>query len=71
MPAGQFPEPGRRLRRRWMLAILATLAVIVGFVDIRPAHAEYGDVVKNYPSAFPQFSLAHVLTAAYQELTGP
>ncbi len=35
-----------------------------------PGFAEYGDVVKNYPSAFPQFSLAHVLTAAYQELTG-
>ncbi len=34
-----------------------------------PGFAEYGDVVKNYPSAFPQFSLAHVLTAAYQELT--
>ena len=36
-----------------------------------PGFAEYGDVVKNYPSAFPQFSLAHVLTAAYQELTTP
>ena len=44
-------------------AEIAAIAAIPGF-------AEYGDVVKNYPSAFPQFSLAHVLTAAYQELTG-
>ena len=41
---------------------IAAITAIQGF-------AEYGDVVKNYPSAFPQFSLAHVLTAAYQELT--
>lgn len=44
-------------------AELAAITTIPGF-------AEYGDVVKNYPSAFPQFSLAHVLTAAHQELTG-
>ena len=43
---------------------IAAIAAIPGF-------AQYGDVVKNYPSAFPQFSLAHVLTVAYQELTGP
>jgi glyoxylase-like metal-dependent hydrolase (beta-lactamase superfamily II) len=43
-------------------------AEIVAITAI-PGFVEYGDVVKNYPSAFPQFSFAHVLTAAYQELT--
>jgi hypothetical protein len=43
-------------------------AEIVAITAI-PGFIEYGDVVKNYPSAFPQFSFAHVLTAAYQELT--
>jgi glyoxylase-like metal-dependent hydrolase (beta-lactamase superfamily II) len=40
-------------------------------LDTLPGFAEFGDVVKNYASPNPLFSLAHVLTAAYQELTGP
>jgi cyclase len=29
---------------------------------------EFSDAVKNYPSAFPRFTLAHVLAAAYEEI---
>jgi cyclase len=36
-----------------------------------PGFPEYADLVKNYASAFPLFTLGHVLTAAYQELTAP
>ena len=50
------------------IAVGRSQAEIVAITAI-PGFAEYGDVVKNYPSAFPQFSLAHVLNAAYQELT--
>ena len=31
--------------------------------------AEFSDAVKNYPSANPRFTLAHLLAAAYQELS--
>jgi hypothetical protein len=34
-----------------------------------PGFPDYADLVKNYASAFPLFTLGHVLTAAYQELT--
>jgi glyoxylase-like metal-dependent hydrolase (beta-lactamase superfamily II) len=40
----------------------ARLAAVPGFPD-------FPDLVKNYASAFPLFTLGHVLTAAYQELT--
>lgn len=39
-------------------------------IDALPGFLEYSDAVKTYPSAFPRFTLAHVLTAAHQELTG-
>jgi glyoxylase-like metal-dependent hydrolase (beta-lactamase superfamily II) len=39
-------------------------------IDALPGFSEYSDVLKNYPSAFPRFTLSHVLTAAHQELTG-
>lgn len=34
-----------------------------------PGFEDYTDAVKDYPSAIPRFTLAHVLTAAHQELT--
>jgi cyclase len=34
-----------------------------------PGFADFGDVTKNYASPIPLFTLNHVLTAAYQELT--
>jgi cyclase len=43
---------------------IAALQAVPGFSD-------YADLVKNYASAFPLFSLGHVLTATYQELTEP
>ena len=36
-----------------------------------PGFADYVDVVKNYASPIPLFTLNHVLTIAYQELTAP
>ena len=39
-------------------------------IDALSGFLDYGDAVKNYPSAFPRFTLTHVLTAVYQELTG-
>ena len=38
-------------------------------IDALSGFPEFSDAVKNYPSAFPTFTLAHVLTAAHQELT--
>jgi glyoxylase-like metal-dependent hydrolase (beta-lactamase superfamily II) len=35
-----------------------------------PGFADHADVVKNYASPIPLFTLNHVLTVAYQELTG-
>jgi cyclase len=43
---------------------IAAIATLPGFPD-------YTDVVKTYASAFPLFTLAHVLTAMHQELTSP
>ncbi len=34
-----------------------------------PGFAEHADLVKNYASPIPLFTLNHVLTIAYQELT--
>jgi cyclase len=39
-------------------------------IQALPGFIEFSDAVKNYPSAFPRFTLSHVLTAAHQELTG-
>jgi glyoxylase-like metal-dependent hydrolase (beta-lactamase superfamily II) len=38
-------------------------------LETLPGFPEYADLVKNYASAFPLFTLAHVLSAAYQELS--
>jgi glyoxylase-like metal-dependent hydrolase (beta-lactamase superfamily II) len=35
-----------------------------------PGFADHADLVKNYASPIPLFTLNHVLTVAYQELTG-
>jgi len=37
--------------------------------DALSGFPEFSDSLKNYPSAFPSFTLAHVLTAAFQELS--
>jgi hypothetical protein len=34
-----------------------------------PGFADFADVTKNYASPIPLFTLNHVLTIAYQELT--
>jgi hypothetical protein len=41
---------------------IAAVAALRGFAD-------HDDVVKNYASPIPLFTLSHVLTVAYQELT--
>lgn len=46
MTAPPFPTAGSR-RRRWALALLAVVATTLGFFEIQPARAEYGDVVIN------------------------
>jgi hypothetical protein len=38
-------------------------------VSALPGFADHADVVKNYASPIPLFTLNHVLTVAYQELT--
>jgi cyclase len=40
-------------------------------LETLPGFPEYADLVKNYASAFPLFTLTHVLGAAYQELSAP
>lgn len=57
----RFPFQGKR--RRAVLAALAALAAGAALVEIRPAHAEYGDVVINNhsdaagvrPAVFPHW----------------
>ena len=41
------PQAGQRRGRRALLAILVLVGAVLGFVDIAPARAEYGDVVIN------------------------
>lgn len=41
------PQKAGIHRRPWLLAILVLAAAVLGFVDIKPARAEYGDVVIN------------------------
>jgi glyoxylase-like metal-dependent hydrolase (beta-lactamase superfamily II) len=41
----------------------------IAALDTLPGFSDFGDVVKNYASPNPLFSVAHVLTAAHQELT--
>ncbi len=58
----RFPIEGKR-RRRAAVAVSLAIAAATAFVDIRPAHAEYGDVViNNYsdaagvrPAVFPHW----------------
>jgi glyoxylase-like metal-dependent hydrolase (beta-lactamase superfamily II) len=45
------------------------LAEIAG-VSALPGFEEYADLVKNYASPIPLFTLSHVLTVAYEELSG-
>ena len=41
----------------------------IASVTALPGFADHADVVKNYASPIPRFTLNHVLTIAYQELT--
>ena len=41
----------------------------IAAVSALPGFEDYADVVKNYASPIPLFTLSHVLTVAYQELT--
>jgi glyoxylase-like metal-dependent hydrolase (beta-lactamase superfamily II) len=41
----------------------------IAAVSALPGFEDYVDVVKNYASPIPLFTLSHVLTVAYQELT--
>jgi cyclase len=43
---------------------IAAVSMLAGFADV-------ADVVKNYASPIPLFTLNHVLTVAYQELSAP
>ena len=43
----------------------------IAAVPALPGFADHADLIKNYASPIPLFSLNHVLTVAYQELTTP